>query len=746
MPDPRGISRSPTVQLQDVVFILLRHKWKILACTVVGLAAAGVLFFVAKPDFQSTAKLLVRYVMDAGCVDAVGMDRRIQTPDARGENIINSEIEILTSWDLALSVADAVGPAKIVPLKTPGETNRNEAAAQITKYLNVEVPKRSSVMVVTYRHRDPDMAQKVLAEVVDRYLERHLEVHRGASSFDLLTRQTDQLRSELNATETQLQDLKRKAGVVTLLEGQQKVSADINRLEQSILESEAEYAGHVARLSETEKFGKSASSAGTSTVTNSADQVAPAVLEDYVALAERLSILKPNLTSLQVHYKEGHPEVQLLQRQIAETTARKKTLEMKYPSLLSNPIVAAVTTPGAGRDNLAPDPLTERVQLAALDARLKILKAGLEKSRQEAATIDAEESQITQLERKKEQLVTNYRYFSESLEKARVDAQLDSRKMPNISKVQEPSLPVRVASRLIKVVPGLAVAGLIFGVAWALLVDLAVDQRIRRPIEIESRLRIPLLLSIPFVERNGTDNLLSAPPAESHSVNLGSQIPTVASAVPDRSPWELSGFLRPFCEALRDRVTLYFHLKNVIRRPKLIAITGCGAGAGVTTLAAGLAAALAEVGDGKVLLVDANSGKLEVDPFYRKGGIPGLAAALQSGRSDHPAYGINFYLATATRVGDKTLPLVPRIYDLMPMLKASDYHYVIFDLSPMTQTSAALALAGLMDQVLLVVEADKTNRDTLKWAFNSLRQAEANVLGVFNKGRNQTPSWLHRGV
>ena len=743
MPDPRSVSRPPGVQLQDVVFILLRHKWKILTCTTAGLAAAAVLYLVARPEYQSTAKLLVRYVMDAGGVDAVGTDRRIQTPDSRGENIINSEIEILTSWDLALSVADAVGPTRIVPPKTPGETNRNEAAAQITKGLNVGVPKRSSVIVVTYRHSDPEIARKVLAEVVERYLERHLEVHRGAASFDLLTRQTDQLRSELNATETQLQDLKRKAGVVTLIEGRQRVTDEISRLEKSILDSEAEFAGHLARLTETEKLAKgSSSNTNTNTnspATNATYQVEAAVLEDYVALAERISVLKPSLTSMLVHYKEGHPEVQLLQRQIAEAIGRKKTLEAKYPALLSSPIVAAATSPTAGRDNVALDPLTERVQMAALDARLKILRAGLEKFQKEAATIDAEESQITQLDRKREQLLTNYRYFSENLEKARVDAQLDPAKMPNISKVQEPSLPVKVASRLIKVVPGLAVAGLFFGIAWALLLDLAVDQRIRRPIEIESRLRIPLLLSIPFVEHNGASHLLTAPRSES-------QVPTLAGAVPERSPWELSGFLRPFCEALRDRVTLYFHLKNVIRRPKLIAITGCGEGAGVTTLAAGLAAALSDVGDGKVLLVDANSSKVEADPFFRNGGVPGLAAALQSGRLDHPTFGVNFYLATATRVGDKALPLVPRIYDLMPMLKASDYHYVIFDLPPMTQTSAALALAGLMDQVLLVVEAEKTNRDTLKWAFNSLRQAEANVLGVFNKGRNQTPSWLHRGV
>ncbi len=731
MPDPRGISRQPNVQLQDVIFILLRHKWKILTCSVLGLAAAAALFLVVKPDYQSTAKLLVRYVMDAGGVDAMGADRRIQTPDDRGENIINSEIEILTSWDLGLAVADVIGPAKIVPPNPPGETNRNAAAAQIIKNLEVSVPKRSSVIVVSYRHRDPEMARKVLAEVVERYLEKHLEVHRGVGSHELLTRQTDQLRSELNATETRLQELKRKAGVVTLLEGRQRVAADINRLEQSILDSEADLAGRQAHLAETEKSPRGMASPPMSAATNAVEQVDPAVLEEYRALAEKLSFLKSNLAALLIHYKDGHPEVQLLQRQVAETEAQRKSLEVKHPDLLSTPLGTTAATSVTGRE-LTLDPRTERAQLAGLEARLKILKAGLEKCRQEAAAIDAEESQITQIERKKEQLVTNYRYFSESLEKARVDAQVDPTKMPNISKVQEPSLPVRVASKLLKIVAALAVGGLAFGVAWALLLDLVIDQKIRRPIEIESRLRIPLLLSIPFVARESSSRLLQAPEMNQPP----SEILAVTGAATKRSPWELIQFVRPFCEALRDRVTLYFHLKNVTRRPKLIALTGCGNGAGVTTLAAGLAAALSEIGDGKVLLVDANSSNAEGHPFFQGNAVPDLAAALQPGRAGPPAFGNNFFLATATKVGDKTLPMVPRLYDLVPKLRSCDYDYIIFDLPPMTQTSAALTLAGLMDQVLLVAEAEKTNRDTLKWAFNSLRQAEANVLGVFNKGRN----------
>ena len=61
-------------------------------------------------------------------------------------------------------------------------------------------------------------------------------------------------------------------------------------------------------------------------------------------------------------------------------------------------------------------------------------------------------------------------------------------------------------------------------------------------------------------------------------------------------------------DALRDRLVTYFESINLTRKPKLVAVTSTDKGAGVSTIAAGLAASLSETGDGRVLLVDMNRG------------------------------------------------------------------------------------------------------------------------------------------
>ena len=100
----------------------------------------------------------------------------------------------------------------------------------------------------------------------------------------------------------------------------------------------------------------------------------------------------------------------------------------------------------------------------------------------------------------------------------------------------------------------------------------------------------------------------------------------------------------PFSEAIRDRLILYFELNRMNHKPKLVAVTGFSEGAGTSTLAGGLAAALSETGDGKVLLVDMNVGRPEIHPFFR--GAP--ACSLTEALVGEPAQaGENLYLARA---------------------------------------------------------------------------------------------------
>jgi Mrp family chromosome partitioning ATPase len=211
-------------------------------------------------------------------------------------------------------------------------------------------------------------------------------------------------------------------------------------------------------------------------------------------------------------------------------------------------------------------------------------------------------------------------------------------------------------------------------------------------------------------------------------------------------PWHANG-LATYYEALRDRLVTFFEVHNLLHKPKLIAVTGCGKGVGVTTIAAGLAASLSETGDGNVLLVDMTSGQGAAHPFFKgKLGV-GLADALGNGTRDHALVQENLY-AVAERGNGGLLPrILPRRFsNLVPKLKTSDYDYIIFDMPPVSQISVTARLAGFMDTVLLVIESEKTDRDVAKRAVAMLAESKANVCAVLNKHHDYVPKRLSQDL
>src|ERR1700751_5897537 len=81
---PRSDFEEQPVQsgfnLSDILFVLFRHKWKIIFCGFVGLIAASTVYFLVPSPYESQAKLLVRYVMERSAVDGLdgGMDSQIK--------------------------------------------------------------------------------------------------------------------------------------------------------------------------------------------------------------------------------------------------------------------------------------------------------------------------------------------------------------------------------------------------------------------------------------------------------------------------------------------------------------------------------------------------------------------------------------------------------------------------------------------------------------------------------------------
>ena len=196
---------------------------------------------------------------------------------------------------------------------------------------------------------------------------------------------------------------------------------------------------------------------------------------------------------------------------------------------------------------------------------------------------------------------------------------------------------------------------------------------------------------------------------------------------------------------MRERIISYFEVHNLdLKKPKLVAVTGCADGAGVSTLASGLAAALSKTGDGNVLLVDMNVDQGVAHSFYKGKPGCGISDALEPENRAEAQVQENLYLATLNNGGnDKLVKVLPtRFNHLMPRLKASDYDYIIFDMPPVTQTSATPRLASYMDLALLVLESEKTSQHAAARASALMREARANVAAVLNKHRSHMPAGL----
>src|SRR5208283_1665215 len=136
----------------DIYYILFRHKWKIIFLSLAGILGAVGFYFLKPPPYQSQAELLIQYVPEGGELSLAGSEQKVLVPDTRGNDIINSEIQILTSLDLAEQAVTNIGAANILAGAGGGNT-AIAAAALVRNNLRAEpVDDRSSVIVVTFKH------------------------------------------------------------------------------------------------------------------------------------------------------------------------------------------------------------------------------------------------------------------------------------------------------------------------------------------------------------------------------------------------------------------------------------------------------------------------------------------------------------------------------------------------------------------------------------------------------------------
>jgi Mrp family chromosome partitioning ATPase len=241
----------------------------------------------------------------------------------------------------------------------------------------------------------------------------------------------------------------------------------------------------------------------------------------------------------------------------------------------------------------------------------------------------------------------------------------------------------------------------------------------------------------PFLQRSFSETL----PMISTSTTAEMGLPTVS--MPSRRRPDL----HETCQMLLRR--LGWPSPNGQHPLRTLGFTSCYSGEGVSTIAAHVAFSAALSGPQRVALVDLNFNHPTVHQTLEVDQSPGVSEVLSGELSLADA--VQFTSLTqfvALPVGE-TSALAGRLNpaalaELVDDLRAS-FDLVLFDLPSCDMASATLGMAGLLDGLCLVVEAERVRTEVALRTKELLARSGANLVGaVMNKQPRHVPNWLYR--
>ncbi len=188
---------------------------------------------------------------------------------------------------------------------------------------------------------------------------------------------------------------------------------------------------------------------------------------------------------------------------------------------------------------------------------------------------------------------------------------------------------------------------------------------------------------------------------------------------------------------------------------KVTLLVGADSGCGVSTTAANLAASLAKNSCARILLVDANvrSGKQGTCVLSSSASDDtdvSLSRLLTDAPvlRDPPAGRSNLYVLPSGRPCALSLAAFHSVPLEELFRKARElFEHVIIDAPSISQHPESLLLMRKADGVILVVESEKTRKQSAFWTKQQIEKAGASLLGVIlNRRKYRVPNWLYRRI
>lgn len=439
---------------RDILNVLFKHQRKIIAVFLLILGAATFYSFATTPLFESKASLLIKFGREYVYRPEVGQEQP-QVAFNR-EDLVNSEIEILSSRDLAAKVVQQIGIQRIYPgIDQPpplfslgtvriliesviaffDERPKSEidpvlerAAAAFLGSLRVEAVAKSNVVRVSFRHPVPSMASEAVSTLLDLFKAMRLEVFSGPKS-SFLEEQMVYYRDLLRESEQKFEDFRQQYGVFSLDQQRSLLLNQRNALDTELKATENRMEETGKKLASLQDQQKRISQ----TVPLGTDNERYPVIDD---AKSRLLALQLKEQELLTKYRE--------ESQLVQNVREEKRIVEQFLSRNQND--------RATRTRTGPNPVYEQLQFEivrttadhnALAAKKAAIEQQIGGVHDDLRALDLRDKELQQIEREIKNYRQNYETYVGRAEEARISTELDQQKIVNISVIESASEPLR---------------------------------------------------------------------------------------------------------------------------------------------------------------------------------------------------------------------------------------------------------------------------------------------------------------
>ncbi len=471
--------------LREFLTVLFKRKGMILITFVTIVATVTIGSFLLPPTYEAESRLLVKFGRENIYLPEVGGEKS-QIVEFNNEEVVNSEIKILTSRDLIERVIKALTVEALYPkiaADPPADLTPLDAAIErFGKDLDAESIKKSNVIEITLHHKDPRMAAKALNLLVEFFKEKHLQAYSDPKS-SFLEQQLAEYQDRLHSAQDRLEEFKQKSKVYSLVE-----QRDLLLKQRSELDTAYKIA--LNQVNETRER---------QAALRAQMRAVPQDVPLYTETADRYKAIddaRTELMSLQLKeqellqkYKDTNLLVVNVRKEISIVQAHIEAEEAAVKDRVR-------TGKNVVYQDLETNLIKVQAELPSQEAKAKTLSGQIAQVDAELQTLDLREKQLANLKRDIEVSEQNYKTYLSKAEEARISEDLNRRKVANISVIEEaavPPLPVK-PKKLLNIALSV-VLGAFAGLGFAFWTEF-MSQAMTTPEDAERRLGLPVLGSI----------------------------------------------------------------------------------------------------------------------------------------------------------------------------------------------------------------------------------------------------------